>query len=286
MLQVKQTRRGRIVIFAALTLFLGGCTASKALFAMARGTGDFHALKSDPRVRYETGAEDLAKRIAANLDHAIKLIDTKQYGPFVKPVVVYVPNTVKRFAGYCMHASAGGCVLNERLFISPKKANTPQRIPHILAHELSHLHMEQRLGMWHLQSKLPPWFQEGLAVYASDGCCTEGVSGRQARQAIITGSVFTPTTSGSLLFRKTAHSYGLKPHMFYKEAGIFISWLHEQGNGQFKSLLQTIQAGASLEDAMHKAYGAGVVQEWKLFVSELKQHRESAGSAHDVQAVS
>lgn len=137
--------------------------------------------------------------------------------------------------------------------------------------------------MWHWQSEVPAWFQEGLAVYASDGGGAEGVSRKQAQQVIIAGNAFTPVTTGSLLIRKTAHYYGLKPHMFYKQAGIFVTLLHAQGGEQFKALIHTIQAGTPLKKAMEKVYGAGVLREWNAFVSELKRRN---GTEHRAQLVS
>ncbi len=259
----------RVVLFIITVTVLDSCTAAKAMIAMHRSTDDFHALASDPRVRYEVGAEANARLLSAQLDQAIKIVEAKQYGPFVKPVTIYVPATTDRFRSFCLSAKAGGCVLNERLFISPKKKNTPARLPRLLTHELSHLHMEQKLGMWQWHSNIPSWFEEGLAVYVSNGGGAEGVTAAAAKKAIHSGKSFKPISTGSLLFAKTASYFGLKPHMFYRQAGLFVTWLHEQDDRQFRKLLLQIQGGATLGAAVKAAYGVSLENEWLKFTNEL-----------------
>lgn len=181
-----------------------------------------------------------------------------------------MPSTVKSFESFCVAKHAGGCVINGRLFISPKKKNTPDRIPRVLAHELSHLQMQQILGTWKWHENTPAWFREGLAVYASDGGGAEGISSTQAKQAIIAGKSITPNNTGSLLFPKTAYTFGLRPHMFYKQAGLFVSWLHQHNHTKFRKLILAIQTGATFEAAMQTSYGSNVLANWKRFIRELK----------------
>lgn len=172
-----------LMIFVSL---LCGCTATKAIFAMNRDTDDFKTLEQDTRVKYQSDAKTNAQIVAASLGESIKTIEERQ-GAFVKPITVYVPSSVDNFAKYCASKNPGGCVLNGRLFISPKKENTEERIPKVLAHELSHLQMEQALGIWKHYTHVPAWFREGLAVYVSKGGGAESVSIEDARQAIISG---------------------------------------------------------------------------------------------------
>jgi len=227
--------RNLIIIF--LAVLLSGCSVTKHLVAMNKSTDDFKTLESDPRVKYESGAEFNAKVVADNLDSAIDIIQNNHYGVFKKPVVIYVTATIGSFTSFVVNSKAGATVLNERLFISPKKANTPERIPKLLVYELSHLYMEQYLGMWTWNSNVPSWFQEGLAVYASGGSGAENVTVSDAKKAIVAGKMFIPNESGNFLFKKTAHSFGLTPHMFYRQAGMFVSWLHHENNKNSNKLL-------------------------------------------------
>lgn len=260
----------RYLILTIITALLCGCTAAKAVVAMNKSTDTFEVLESDSRVRYEIGSEINAQIVADNLDRAIGLIEQRQYSEFAKPVDIYVTATVDSFTSFCVLSRAGGCVLNERLFISPKPENTPERIPQILTHELSHLHMEQHVGVWKWKSNVPAWFREGLAVYASDGSGAESVSREEAEMAIVSGKMFTPNITGSLLFPKTANTFGLKPHMFYRQADLFVSWLHEKDMKNFGTLIANIQAGETIEKAMRNAFGVGVLENWQRFINEQK----------------
>ena len=86
--------------------------------------------------------------MAAALPDAIASVERQQYRAFIQPVSVFVCATPERFASFGGPKSAGGFVLNGRLFISPKPQNTAERIPRLLTHELSHLQLEQQLGMF------------------------------------------------------------------------------------------------------------------------------------------
>ena len=256
------------LLFALLVL--NGCTALKAVVAMNKGTDNFQVLKDDHRVRYEAGAERNAQLVANHLDHAIEMVETRQYSAFAKPLNIYVTATWDSLTAFCVHSKAGGCVLNERLFISSKAQNTPDRLPGILTHELSHLHMAQHLGMWKWNANVPAWFREGLAVYVSGGSGAEKVSVEDAITAILSGESFGPNETGSLLFPKSARYFGLAPHMFYRQAGLFVTWLHDKDSHKFAMLIKAIQTGKALEQAMFSAYGRSVSENWQSFVDELK----------------
>ncbi|MEJ2362780.1 MAG: hypothetical protein P8Z75_15455 [Gammaproteobacteria bacterium] len=69
----------RDFIFAFMTLFLSASTDTKAVFAMMKSTNNFRALRSDPRAKYEPGAETNIRIIAANLNRAIREDEQKHY---------------------------------------------------------------------------------------------------------------------------------------------------------------------------------------------------------------
>ena len=130
--------------------------------------------------------------------------------------------------------------------------------------------MEQYLGMWSWHSNIPGWFQEGLAVYASGGAGSENVTINDAKNEIISGKTFIPSKSGSLLFKKTAHSFDLSTHMYYRQAGMFVSWLHHSNNEKFEMTMAMIKLGMTLEESMLSAYGVGISESWRNFVNEQK----------------
>ena len=246
---------------------MSACTATKAVIAMNKSTEHFITLKHDSRILYEEGAEKSAEIVANELDGAVAAVEKRQYRKFVKPVTVHVCSTVESFTAYCVDRNAAGCVLNERLFLAPKAFQPGNEA---LVHELSHLHMEQRLGMiaWH--SGYPSWFQEGLAVYVSHGQGASKVSPEEARKAVALGSHFTPDADGGLIFRKTARSYGLKPNMFYRQSSLFVEYLHDLDALKFKAFLLAVEDGKGFEDAFSSAYGASLNEIWEKFVRQQK----------------
>ena len=141
----------------------------------------------------------------------------------------------------------------------------------MLTHELSHLQLSQTIGPWHYQTRLPSWFKEGLAVHVSGGGGAENVSEQTAVEAIRGGRTFRPEGAGHLLFMRTASDYGLKPHMFYRQAELFVRWLHHDNPERFASIFPALKRGDSLDEALVSAYGFTVEAGWQRFRSGLER---------------
>lgn len=253
------------VVVLFLTFLASGCTATKAVIAMNKSTDSFIVSKQDNRILYEKGAEKNAQIISNELDTAIQIVEQKQYKKFTKPVKIYICNTVKSFTSYCVNPHAAGCVLNEKLFLSPKNFISNQNA---LTHELSHLHIEQQLGMIQWHSGYPSWFQEGLATYVSGGQGAGKVTVEEAKKAINHGLTFQPETSGSLIFKKTAYSYGLKSHMFYRQASMFVEYLHDLDKLKFKIFLLSVENGKDFEKSFFSIYKITLVEAWNNFTQK------------------
>lgn len=203
--------------------------------------------QGDSRIRYEPGAEAAAGTVAGALASSIETIERAHFRPFAKPVRVFVcasKTTFQRY-GYRL-GNAGGYVLNGRVFISPKPENTSERLPRLLTHELSHLHLEQHLGLLDFARYVPGWFREGLAVSIS-GNGAETVTEAKGREAILRGKVFRLDGVGSLLSPQTAARDGLDVHLFYRERAKFVRFLAENKQPAFKRLLLDLQDGKHFE---------------------------------------
>ena len=83
------------LLTATLFLSLGGCGLIGS--RIARLTTDFRILPSDNRVLYETGAEALAEEASRYLSDALDAVESRQYGKFKEPVVIYVLRRLKVF---------------------------------------------------------------------------------------------------------------------------------------------------------------------------------------------
>jgi hypothetical protein len=259
-------------LFALIGAVLGiafvlGCyfTAPAAL-AITRSTNHFLAFPRDTRVRYEPGAEQLAAVVAQALPTAIGRIESTHLHPFTQPIVVHVCATVESFTAYQFGGagSAGGFVLNRRLFISPKPQNTSERIPRILTHELSHLHLNFALGTWRYV-RTPQWFKEGLAVIAAEGGGAESVSEAEARRLIATGRHLAPDSTGHLL-PQSARVFGLKEHEYYRQSAMFVAFLRDKDGNGFKSLLLALQDRVPFATALRAAYGTDAETLWREFI--------------------
>ena len=192
--------------------------------AYFQSTEDFNELDSSG-VFYEEGSKNHAVLVEKLLPAAIVTIEEKQYKAFKEKTAIYICASKESFSKYSgAPKMARGVVFNEKLFISPRAIETKTLKP-ILIHELSHLHFHQYVGNRRYVSNIPPWFQEGLAVCVSGGGGAEKVSYEVAKQSILNGKSFKPNHSGSLLFPKTAFWFGLKPHIFYRQSSMFVSYL-------------------------------------------------------------
>ena len=156
-----------------------------------------------------------------------------------------------------------------KLFLSGELRKEPDRIKRILTHELSHLHLGQRLGIYGYNAHLPSWFQEGLAVVVSNGGGAEKASIADATTALRTGKSLTPEDHGSFLFKKFASSYDLTPPMFYRQSGMFVAWLRQQDSTRFRTFLVAIEGGEGFATAFTTAYGMDVDTAWRQFVNGL-----------------
>jgi hypothetical protein len=258
------------VTLAALTP--AGCHIARYAEAATRSTRQFRASPIDARVAYEPGAEALAEVVASALPAAIETVETRQAGAFAVPVRVYVCATVESFARYGADRRAGGFTTGHKVFLSPKPENTAERVPRILTHELSHLHLGARRSILTF-SLLPVWFVEGLGVEVSGGGGAEGVTDAEVRKAIAEGRAFVPEAEGSLLHPKAAAAYGLDAHMFYAQAGMFVGSLRSLDSLRFEALLRSVESGEALGPAFENAYGFPIDVAWRRFVDGTRSLR-------------
>jgi hypothetical protein len=266
----------RLLIGSALVAFVVAIWMVTPLRAAWRSTEQFLPCAVDGRVRFEAGAEKLADIVAHALPDAIATVEREQYGPFAKPVVIHVCATPESVVSYGGPKGAGGFVLNARLFVSPKAQNTAERLPRMLAHELSHLHFDQRLGMIGHARKIPSWFKEGLAVLVSSGGGAESVPESEALAAIAAGKTFTPATSGRLLFERSGRSYGLSEHMWYRQCALLVAFLRGKDATAFRQLVVLLAEGTRFESAVKSCYKADL----DVLVHEFRSSVAAAQKPH------
>src|SRR5262249_59797076 len=106
--------------------------------------------------------------------------------------------------------------------------------------------------------RVPEWFKEGRAVRVSGGGGGEGVSELQARDAIRRGDQIAIEISSSLL-NLAAVKFVQSPEipdtsfriqMAYRQAGLFVTFLHETNPVGFARMMNAILDGRPFAEAV------------------------------------
>lgn len=260
-----------LALAGAVSLLSSGCQVFRAASAWAQPKSDFYVCTSDARIVCEPGSEALAQATASALTPALDTVTRAQFAPFTRPVTVYTYASRESYVAHTGQSrESAGSVFLKAVHLSPKLLEQePARLPRILAHELSHLHLAQGMSTlaW---SRIPGWFSEGLAVYVSNGGGAENVSVESARAAIRQGKHFVPEATQSWLGPKHAASYGLEAHMYYRQAALFVEYLHDSDAAAFERLIRSLASGARFDASVRTAYAKPLDDFWVGFLMATK----------------
>jgi hypothetical protein len=266
-----------------IVLGLCGCSLSRQAIATLQSTSHFLVLDSDRRILYESGAEDLSKEVAEYLPDSVAKVEKEQYRPFAKPVEVYICATKESFYKFTgVSPAIKGATTIKHIFLSAERLRelSVNIRRAVLTHELSHFHLQQYLGAYNYGANLPAWFQEGLAEYVSGGAAMEEVSEAEAIKAILEGKYFTPDTSGSFFFPKRWSAYGLKPHMFYRQSFMYVSYLKQLDESKFREFILAIENNRRFEDSFNSIFGLTMDSAWQQFVVQIKDDHDPITAQH------
>jgi hypothetical protein len=254
-----------------ILLAISGCSSVKTVIAMMQTTDNFTPYgDGNSLIFQEIEPSPLAKETEKYLAEAIDTVEGQQNRKFGKPVKVYIVSTVANMKSYCGYRLVLGCVINEKVFLSPRVLTQPKgTLPRILTHELSHLHIDQQLGLieW---ANVPTWFREGLAVYVSTmNASSAELDFKEAATEMIDGKSFYPNEYGSIVFPKSHVSFGLSRSIFYRQAGSFVRFLHISDEIAFKNLLLSVQDKEDFSSSFQKYYGVSMEFKWREFVEQI-----------------
>jgi hypothetical protein len=216
----------------------------------------------------------MAGAIAEALPAVIAKVEKCQSGPFEKPFRVYVCASHKSFTrhiGEPVSTPVRGIAFLWDIWVSPKAFSFHGEDTHrgTLAHELSHLHIGQKLGWWHRIKDIPSWFQEGLANWVAE-TGDELVSRREARRAIVNGHCIVPEESGHLPLPRRPQEYGLTWPMFHMQSRMFVEYLRSRDTDAFTKFVADVMQGVGFKSAFEANYHEGLPDVWIGFIESLR----------------
>ena len=234
----------------------------------------FVPLASDHRVRYEPGSENAASQVATLLPVAIQQVEAAHARAFLSSVLVHVCGTNDCFKRYVFTPNVSAATAPDNLvFLGPQLFGRElHRLPGILTHELSHLHLGQQIG--HYTHTVPAWFHEGLATFAANGAGADYASDEQAINSLRQGRAFDPEQRDSDIKRHTADHWGMDVFVFYRPALLFVNFLREESAVGFSSFINAVQDNQDFDLAFRNAYNRS-----------LKEAGEHFRQFHSVQSV-
>jgi hypothetical protein len=160
-----------------------------------------------------------------------------------------------------------------RVVLSPGLGSQQRRrLPAILTHELSHAHIQGWISAY-AYIRLPNWFKEGLAVMVSGGGGAEFVAEAEASAAIERGQHIAINDTGSVFNLSDIRFEGEPPpgtrsHQIvtaYRQAGMFVAWLHDSDTAGFARMMDAILDGRSFVHAVDAGYHRDVNSLWQRF---------------------
>ncbi len=254
-----------IVIFSVL--IVQGCTSYARLTYRFEKTGDI------PEIYYDSGAEDIATKIAKILPISISTVKKHQYADFhdVNAIKVYTFSSKERYSSYSGSTpKARGSAITNEVYISPIIRGRIKTLDPILTHELSHVHLRQFIGTWRYWTEVPGWFHEGLAVEVSGGGGAEKVTDEEAISAIKSGKYFVPREESSIFGHKFAHDYGLKPQMYYRQSYLFVHYLITSNPEAFKKSYLALIYGEEFKEIWLSNYEKTISQLWESYLNNMR----------------
>lgn len=254
-----------------LALFFQGCATLSGHRDAGEKLAHFRVLEADPRVLHEPGAQAFAGRVGPLLPEAVARVEAAHDLPFAAAPRVYVCGSDACFRAVVPEPQnlTAAVAWDNRLLLHPRLFDRePERLALVLAHELSHLHLGQRIG--HYSPAVPVWFHEGLASQAAGGGGADLITEEQAREAIRAGRHFLPAERHDTRTRRDAAHWNLDMSLFYRQSLMLVEHLKARSEGAFRQLLLSIQARTEFDAAFESAYGASAGTLAEEFFRELR----------------
>lgn len=274
MIALRKLLLGGAVLAAGIAL--ASCSLARSVAVHLLPFERYGNCTPDPRILCEPGSEDFARAIAPLMRDTIARIERAQYGPFVRPVRVTTYRSVDSYARWSGGPQGTGRMAFGEVHLHPRLANfTPATQAALLAHELSHLHLQQRIGDLAML-RLPMWFTEGWPTLVSGGGGAGNVSPQGASYELLHGRHLVPGEARSLLSVGGPSSFGLSEGMYYRQASMLVEYMQRRDGEAFSRLVYAIHEGQGFGPSVRDAYGRPLAGLWQDFRADLRQRTAEA----------
>lgn len=241
----------------------------RAAYVYPHAPEDLPKVSATLPIYAEKGAESIAGDISAALPAAVQQVEATHGGKLgaLPPIVVCA--TAACYSRYAaIPASAAETLRDKRISINGAKILDMHRdAVQIFTHELSHFY-------WYSQGVgfQPRWFAEGMGVWVSGGGGAENVSVEAAEQAIRAGTTIHPTLDSGLwnYLTRSPSAPENNWHLYYRQAGMFVQYLHDRDPLAFAHLLDALRTSKDLQQAWPLAYTVSLDEAWLQFVRGIQ----------------
>ena len=261
-------RRSVLAILTLVTV-LPGCTLTRAAYVYAHSPDNLSRTSATLPVYAEKGAESMADDISVAMPTTIQHIEATHGGKLgpLPPIVICATEACYEYYA-AIPISAAETLRDKRISINGAKILKQKRnAVQLFTHELSHFY-------WHSQgvSFQPRWFEEGMGVWVSNGGGAENVSVQAAEQAIRSGTTIHPTLNSGFwnYLTQTPSPPENNWHMYYRQAGMFVQYLHDSDPIAFAHLLEALRLTKDMQSAWSIAYKKSVDEMWLQFIKEIQ----------------
>jgi hypothetical protein len=232
--------RKRIVLAGvAMIIALGTVTLA---FAFPGTTAcaliDFSGLETLPNgTRIPSSSTNAQRQAILEIQTQAKTRIEKMFGaPRAKPLVVFLNNPATIFTfksnGYGSTYFVGPRVC---VILGPQGTNVD-----VVAHELLHAELFERVGPWRRSSEIPAWFDEGLAMQV------DFRSRYDSGQAVDTTELASLRTLRSIDQFNAGHDEEIT-RRYARSKRAVAQWLEKIGRSNLYSRLERIRAGESFQ---------------------------------------
>lgn len=103
------------------------------------------------------------KKLKSIIGRSEARVDSFFAGKKSKPIIIVCSNP-QQYQKYCSSTEGAGCSLGTPWGNSFVILNTQGMNVDVISHEMSHTELLEQLGWWTIATKIPQWFNEGIAL--------------------------------------------------------------------------------------------------------------------------